>query len=1247
MSDLEVELTAIEMTTPLPASAVSPDACNFYSAQHAPGSADEWPPLPGNIWNLPAWPLGDDFYLVDVRNFNYNPPKAKKLTAGGGMQSMAMGVPSPDDGSDTNGGSGEALASYTPLNLAASTNLWLAITNLANGTAGLMLSNTLADVQYEILAAPTLSGLMQTGGVSVATVFGSELTNWTPASIIATNQPTLFLRVRSDADDGSGLPIWWQLQYFGYVGVDPNGDPAGDGWSNIQKYEYDMNPNQYYPPPAPQNTNAPPPTFGIIPGPQGYLYVIGSGLPADLKSIRVFRYPNQNVWPIQNTGIIDLPTGYFDIPVAAITNGIAQIPPSQAYSFSDDQYALSAVESNGIMSAPSGYINYYNFVFVDGRAQLKDNLRFLLRAAGGDGPFEVNNTTQPTNYVYSGFYDSSAYFDPLSPFENNYFYRNFDFDINNLVSSNYFSSYNSPDPYYSVLVGIPSGVYFDINYNPDFYRDVYTGNLTYGLNYASFISTNSIVAPSSWNASQANWLFPPSSSDYDTDVFPDGGNWFGLSYLSALSPYYTNGTFLTETFYPNITPTNVPGGFYFDTVQPGLQTVGYYFAHVGLDPMPEQGNFSTTNTTPLLIVGVGQQFSYSIAGYAKLALTNGNPGVYAYLGQYFDKAYQINTNGVVTTNTTGVLSPYGQFFATQPGPTALVTMPDIDSPYQRGTCTVYAVSINLDANHDGNMDSSFNGTDFTSANSPYVFWCNNNFDRGHQVDGNDNEQDDVLQGQAGLDPKDFDGNYKVSGNRQIPCVRDLEDFSRLWINGVTSNLLAALPSGSTITLNWGDVGSPYSGNPTIDLFTAADPDGGIGYLTNSTIAAQQINIFQCPYIQRLAPGGSIQLNTIQFANNWAGNHFIWCGVTNGSGQLNLTIQDGNGNVLAQASQWIQIVDIKQMYERWTVGDAPNAVSNQVPLTVAVRATDGLPTAAFQYPPPPNANTPYILFVHGWNLETWEKDRYAETAFKRLYWQGYQGRFGEFRWPTFADFPFSEFSAQAFDLRNFDNSESNAWASATGLLNKLNDLNTEYPGQVYLMAHSLGNVVAGEALRLAGNNQVVNTYIAMQGAISAHTYDPNTAARSFSPGTPDNYANYWTNNAPCYFSGSAGAGTYVNFFNTNDYALHSATFSWEYDQNHKPDVSIAYPGYHYSVSSLHPNGYYVQYGSTSNAFYNLNFPTNTYSIFAYCDQSRSYALGAEAGISTFNRKIDLQSIWPPDLHPQGSYKEHVWHMGECK
>lgn len=37
-----------------------------------------------------------------------------------------------------------------------------------------------------------------------------------------------------------------------------------------------------------------------------------------------------------------------------------------------------------------------------------------------------------------------------------------------------------------------------------------------------------------------------------------------------------------------------------------------------------------------------------------------------------------------------------------------------------------------------------------------------------------------------------------------------------------------------------------------------------------------------------------------------------------------------------------------------------------------------------------------LWVHGWNMASWEKDRFAGTAFKRLCWQGPQGRRGVFR-----------------------------------------------------------------------------------------------------------------------------------------------------------------------------------------------------------------------------------------------------------
>ena len=152
------------------------------------------------------------------------------------------------------------------------------------------------------------------------------------------------------------------------------------------------------------------------------------------------------------------------------------------------------------------------------------------------------------------------------------------------------------------------------------------------------------------------------------------------------------------------------GYFFPETAQPAFQTVGYYFGRPGIDFLPGHSTFTPTNVTPLLTVGVGQ--SLQLAGYAKLAITNGYSDKFAYLGQYFDKAFKM-TNGVAMTNETGILSPYGEFFPTEPGPTALVTMPDLDTG-ARGTAVVHVIKLQLDVNHDGVMDLSFAGPDNTS-----------------------------------------------------------------------------------------------------------------------------------------------------------------------------------------------------------------------------------------------------------------------------------------------------------------------------------------------------------------------------------------------------------------------------------------------------------------------------------------------------------------------------------------------------
>jgi len=1279
------------------------------------------------------------------------------------MQAMGMDVPSPGDGgSDTNGIMANGLSSSLIPDYG--TNLWIAQVTVLSGNLNGLGTNTQADIQYDIMSR---TNLLQTDWQYEGTILGSKTTNWTPLTVSQNGRPILFLRLRSDADDGSGLPIWWQLQYFGTTGVNPNApDPAGDGWSNWQKFQMGLNPNVFYTPPAPQGLRVSynagtstatinwQPSSGAVTGysltmPSGTvtlssnalsyadtdpnlatalisdnynygstsfqleaLYSAGNSDPATAD----LRFGVPNIWLVEGTrgsnflAVSALPPGTTairliredtvaesygnysfnasnDIPLISFTNGLFYLPPGlttapidgyvnpvTGYLNNNYFWFAQALNASGVPISPSvafgqnsnTNVNYgidgINPLYLDGRVQLKQNLIFLLRAATVSNSFGYYlgpaysdwafPRTYSINCAVADFYQDFEYYDeynvagflPLyeippfipvqlnvfQPFQDNCLYENCAFNASLLnygkLTTGVFPAGGLPNDDYMVCSNVQTYTFNQPTTNgtpitalgPDGARWLMTGQHSFNPNYLDEIGVDRVHY-------------------WPTNVMLNSvSNLFGLPFLStkvALSD--GSGQILTLS----------PGGgttknswFYSETAQPNLAAVEYDFWNAGYwdvygqwqnpDPLPEEGDFSPTNQSDhALVVPVGA--SIQVAGYKKLAVLNGYSGVYGYLGQYFDQAYQIDANGNITANTTGVLSPYGQFFATQPGPVALVTMPDIDSPYQRGTCTVYCVSLQLDRNHDGTMDLSFNGPDATSVNSPYIFWCDSNFDRWATTSNplfTETEQDDQQIAFSPATPitPTPDCNYSnVLANgyayRAIPCTRDLEDFARLWVCGITTNLLAALPAGSTITLNWGDVGYPdWNGNnPTIDLFQAADADGGIGYQTNETIAAAQTNVFQNRYIGRLGPGQSIQLNP---SSGWAGNHFIWCGVSNGVGGLNLTITDGSGNVLAQTTAYIQIMDIKQMYERWTVGDKPSVA----PTTSAVLVKEGLQpgASAFEYTPPTDPNTPYILLVHGYNMKPWEKDRFAEAAYKRLYWQGYQGRFGAFNWPT------------AQNAIQFGSSELQAWQSAQGLLNKLNDLNAEYPGQVYLAAHSLGNVVAGEALRLAGSTQVVNTYVAMQGAVSAHAYDPNTTPYILTEdwGAPDCYAHYWTSNAPCYFNASAGAGTYVNFYNTNDWALGGV---WLLFQNSKPVLDL-----NYSFSP--PNFYFKNSGSTE-----LFFPANTYELFDEIIQSRSYALGMQPNVGgdfltgTNYNQVEL------DIAPYNFSTEHIYHSGEFR
>jgi len=51
--------------------------------------------------------------------------------------------------------------------------------------------------------------------------------------------------VGSGDGDFNGLDDAWENLYFGGTGVDPNADPDGDGWNNLQEFQRGTNPTVY------------------------------------------------------------------------------------------------------------------------------------------------------------------------------------------------------------------------------------------------------------------------------------------------------------------------------------------------------------------------------------------------------------------------------------------------------------------------------------------------------------------------------------------------------------------------------------------------------------------------------------------------------------------------------------------------------------------------------------------------------------------------------------------------------------------------------------------------------------------------------------------------------------------------------------------------------------------------------------------------------------------------------------------
>jgi hypothetical protein len=548
-----------------------------------------------------------------------------------------------------------------------------------------------------------------------------------------------------------------------------------------------------------------------------------------------------------------------------------------------------------------------------------------------------------------------------------------------------------------------------------------------------------------------------------------------------------------------------------------------------------------------------------------------------------------------------------------------------------------AAAIALDYNRDGEI--SFGPDDRPTKDKPFTFWVND--DRDVRVSNSVSPgmgmsitsviDEDLHEGL----PSQID-----AGDSRIASPRDLEDFTRLWVRAgaVQANDGSLIEHELTL--------EALEGDPAINVFLAESAEGSLDYLVHEESALRQID--ENNYGVRLSRISNHE-KSISLPAGLDYGPDRWClifeGASPGLGALRVeTVKDGK-SVAKSDPIYLRLRKSHEMIDVWSVGDVaapgvdPTIYPRPRPIQPRIEPNPGQSGDALSY----------FMFVHGWNMTEFDKRVFASTAFKRLWQQGFKGRFGAFHWPTF-HMDESPPLEPVFDAWNYDTSEHNAWLSGKHLAEVLKQLGLEKNqggySSVHLYAHSMGNVVAGEALRELGPESTdVSSYIAAQAAVSADAWDRTAPRRSdlykwqLSKSVPPNvFGYYWEQNAMAPPSNSESPPSrwqkerrfsyfhpsymprigYSNHVNPKDYALRK----WELNQTLRPSN-----GYDYDYER--DIGFERIRTSMFDLIFDrdlLYFPNDRHEIFAFAAESHSYALGQELAVRAGFGTVDL-SIGP--------------------
>ncbi len=772
-----------------------------------------------------------------------------------------------------------------------------------------------------------------------------------------------------------------------------------------------------------------------------------------------------------------------NVPISAFTNGLYTLPSNLAALARTNLIFVQEYFTNGQTNSARS-LDTAGSMFFDGRVQLQETVNFLLRAGNESYPFDYSldgtSIYQPTNYTYAGFRYAYA------EFMENYHYRNFVFAVTNLDSYGYLTTGAQGDTTLSFGLQTP-------------------------LKYDFTPSTNISFVPDQLPTNQTRWMLPYGYQAGVNFIITNGNlilpqnivNTVGLPLLSVMMVNNSNGILVTNLVLAGgsttapASPATLPY-VYPEFAQPAFTTSGYYLSRRGggggmawsgiTDLSPGDVDFSPAVATnaqpPLLFASVGVKAYFNC--FSTKALQNGNAGEVAYVQQYFDSAITTDTNGVSQTNTTGVLSPFGTFFPTEPGKVTITTMPDIYNGNYQAQLPIYAIGLFADANHDGVIDQTFGGPDFSSPLAPFQFWVNDDNDSG-DTDGNDIPGWPARYNQI---PNGLSG--EVNG------VRDLVDFFPVYL-GIRS-FLNDLSTNDISTYQF--ILRDTDDGALNFVYTSLTPDQPLQYLTDTNLAIPLVNSSIYP----LTFAGVHLLNSFLFGLKDSNQGIILVEATRPTGSPLILEIWKDGVQIAETELSLNITGVEQMFRH------KNLIWATTP-----NQPDGPPDrlADTDVPNEPPTNDKNLVFLHGYNVNPDQARGWFAEMYKRFYWSGSHAKFYGC---TYRGYDGQKKVGSQTVTMNLQTNIVHAFETAPQLATFLNGLN----GTNILAAHSLGNMVVLSALS-DYTNTAINSFFMIDAAVAMEAIDGSVGVNT------NMVHSEW---AP--YTNTLWASDWYQLFPTNDY-----------------------------------------------------------------------------------------------------------------